>query len=60
MLQRRPSTAKKYKIPNHASGRAVVSLVVLICITLMVDVVEHVLNPIVIGLLYTFFEELSI
>lgn len=34
--------------------------VVLICITLMVDVVEHVLNLIVIGLLYTFFEELSI
>ena len=34
--------------------------VVLICITLMVDVVEHVLNLMVIGLLYTFFEELSI
>ena len=34
--------------------------VVLICITLMVDVVENVLNLMVIGLLYTFFEELSI
>ena len=35
-------------------------IMVLLCITPMANVVEHVLNPVVIGLLYTFFEELSI